>query len=313
MIVICGEALVDLTPETRDGVEAFVPRPGGSPFNIAIGVARLGAPAGFLGRVSTDFFGDMLAGVLRSNDVDLRWLVTGPELTTLAFVHLDEGAEPQFAFYANDSADRVLAPSELPADLGDDVEALHFGSISLVLEPGASTLEGLLRREAGQRVITMDPNVRPGLIPDRDAYRARLESQIALTDLVKVSRADLDWLYPGEPVTGVARRWLGLGPSLLAVTLGPDGALGITGNGSVQISGTDVAVKDTVGAGDAFMSGLLARLHELGKLRRGLLGALSEDQLRDALTWGNRSAALTCMRDGADPPTRAELTSGLPG
>jgi fructokinase len=311
MIVVCGEALIDLTPTDHNGTEAFVPRPGGSPFNIAIGVARLGAPASFLGRFGDDFFGAQLRDRLTADGVDLTYAVTGPELTTLAFVHLVDGVEPEFAFYAERSADRLLAPGDLPAVFSDDVEALHFGSISLVLEPGATTLEGLLQREHGKRVITMDPNVRPGLIPDPDAYRTRLEGLVALTDVVKVSRADLDWLYPGEPVTSVARRWLAMGPSLLVVTLGPDGVLGLTGSGTVQLAGIDVKVADTVGAGDAFMSGLLAGLHERGALKRGLVGTLGEPELAEILGAANRGAALTCMRHGADPPNRAELEAAL--
>src|SRR3954447_1710030 len=199
MIVVCGEALIDLTPTVHDGTEAFVPRLGGSPFNIAIGLARLGAPASFLGRFGDDFFGAQLRERLAAAGVDLTHAVTRPALTTLARVHLVDGGEPEFAFYAERSADRLLAPDDLPTAFGDDVDALHFGSISLVLEPGATTLEGLLRREHAKRVITLDPNVRPGLIADREAFRSRLEAQVALTDVVKVSRADLDWLYPGEP------------------------------------------------------------------------------------------------------------------
>jgi fructokinase len=311
MIVVCGEALVDLTPTVCDGVEAYVPRPGGSPYNVAVGVARLEAPAAYLGRLSRDFFGQLLRERLVGSGVRLDYLGEGPELTTLAFVHLAPGAEPEYGFYAEQSADRMLHAADLPASLGADVEALHFGSFSLVLEPIASTLETLMRREHGRRLLSLDPNVRPSLIPDRDRYRQRLEGWIALTDLVKVSRADLSWLYPGEPVTSITRRWLDLGPSLLVVTLGPDGCVAVTASQTVELTGRPVEVVDTVGAGDAFTAALLARAHETGSLRPDRLAALSPEALRDLLRHANGAAAFTCTRAGAEPPTRAELAAAL--
>jgi fructokinase len=311
MIVVCGEALVDLTPVRCDGAQAFMPRPGGSPYNVAIGVARLEVPVAYLGRLSQDFLGQMLRERLVADGVEPTLLREGPELTTLAMVHVAPGAEPEYSFYVENSADRLLRAEDLPAALPDDAHAVHFGSLSLVLEPGASTLETLMRREHGRRLISLDPNVRPTLIPDPDAYRQRLEGWVALADLVKVSRADLAWLYPGEPVTTVARRWLDLGPSLLVVTLGPDGCIGMTQDQSFQLPGLATEIVDTIGAGDAFMSAVLARLHSPMWIERDLLGALPASTLRDVLDYANRAAALTCARAGAEPPSRSELDAAL--
>lgn len=309
MIVVCGEALIDLTPAQCGPEAGFVPRPGGSPYNVAVALARLDVPTAFLGRLSRDFFGQRLRAHLQANRVDLRHLRAGDEHTPLAFVQIEPGREPQYAFYGENTADRQLLPRDLPADLGEETRAVHFGSLSLVLEPTASTLDGLMRRERGQRLISLDPNVRPGLIANPDAYRQRLEGWVGLADLVKVSRADLAWLYPGKPVEALARRWLVLGPRLIAVTLGEDGAFGLTAGASARVPGERVNLMDSVGAGDAFTAGLLAWLYQAGGLSADGLSGLSQADLVRLLGYANRVAALTCTRPGAEPPHRQELES----
>jgi fructokinase len=308
MIVICGEALVDLTGSRFDGVEAYVPTPGGGPYNIAIGLGRLGAPVAYLGRISRDFFGDQLRARLLASGVNRRYLRDGPEPTTLAFVHHEPGREPEYAFYAEGTADRKLLPTDLPDGFPAEVAVIHFGSLSLVLEPAASTLEALMAREYGRHLISLDPNVRPNVIGDRLAYRKRLEGWLPSVDLVKVSRADLAWLYPGEPLEPVARRWLSHGPALVVVTLGPDGSTAFTSAGVRQVDGVKVDVVDTVGAGDAFMSGLLARLYELGLLHRSRLEA-PPAELGEVLQYAILVSALTCTRAGAEPPARSEVAA----
>lgn len=311
MIVVCGEALIDLVPVPAGDEQAYLPRAGGSSYNVAIGLARLGAATGYLGRVSTDHFGRLLRDRLVANGVDCTYASEGDEATTLAVVHLEPGHEPQFAFYGEGTADRLLLEADLPA-LGDDVTALHFGSISLIREPGASTYETLMRRESGQRVLSLDPNVRPSLIPDRTAYVERLEGWLGLVDLVKVSRADLGWLYPALSPDEAARRWRALGPSLVVVTRGEEGATAFTAAGVVDVAGTPVEVADTVGAGDAFTAGLLAWLDEQGRLGRDSLGRLEGAALAACLTFANEVAARTCTRAGAEPPRRAELAGARP-
>jgi fructokinase len=309
MILACGEALVDMVAVPWGEGEAYVPRPGGSPCNVAIGLARLAVPAGFLGRLSTDPFGRLIRKHLQDNGVDTRYLREGREHTTLGFVHDARSAEVEYSFYAENSADRNLRPGDLPPVLGSDVRALHFGSISMVLEPAASTLEEFVRRERDARLVSLDPNVRPLVIDDAAAYRARLEGLVALADLVKLSSADAAWLYPGAPPASVASRWLELGAGLVVITLGPDGGTAFGQRATASAPAPPVQVVDTVGAGDAFTAGSLAWLHQNGSLERSCVADLGEPELRDLLRYANRVSALTCTRVGADPPWLRELTS----
>lgn len=305
MIVSCGEALIDFVPLIgQDGEAGYRPLPGGSPFNVAIAAARLGQRAGFLGRVSRDLFGDQLVATLESNDVDTSLVARGDEASTLAFVSLSAGEEPRYAFFNTGAADRSLVPDDVPDPLPGDIDCLHFGSFSLAVEPAATTLAALMRRETANRVISLDPNVRPTLVGPRDAYVERVEALVRLAAIVKVSAADLDWLYPGEPIDTVAARWRDSGPAVIAVTAGERGAFGLTASARAEAAGAPVAVVDTVGAGDTFQAGLLVRLAELGRLSKDGLASLSGDDLADALAFAGRAAAITCTRPGADPPRR---------
>lgn len=307
MILVCGEALIDLVPLAPGDEPTYVARAGGSSFNVAMGLGRLGVSVGFVGRVSRDPFGRMLRRRLESDGVDCRFVLEGDEPSTLAIVHLEAGAEPVYAFHGEGTADRLLRAEDLPATLPAETTALHFGSISMVREPGASALAGLMRREHGHRVLSLDPNVRPSLVGEHSAYVARLEGWVSLADVVKVSRADLAWLYPGTAPDVVAADWLGRGPGVVVVTRGHDGAFALGAGGPVEAPGTPVLVSDTVGAGDAFTSGLLAWLHEAGWLDRTRLREIPADALRQGLVFANRAAAITCTRAGAQPPTRTEM------
>ncbi len=308
MILCCGEALIDFVPLPE--VRGYRPCVGGSVFNIAVGLGRLGAPAGFFCRVSTDFFGDMLIDYLAENRVDTRYVVRGDDPTTLAFVSLPEGegAEPRYIFYTNDSADRLLRVDDLP-ELSDKVKALHFGSISLLLEPGATALETLMRRESRRRIITLDPNVREGMIDNRDAYRERFEGWVGLVDILKLSRADFEYLYPGGEIEAAVERWLQYGVALCIVTLGSDGAAGFTASGArAEVPTPKVAVVDTVGAGDTFLAAALAYCDREGVLAdRESLRSMPEDQLTACLDFASRAAAINCTRAGANPPTWVEV------
>lgn len=305
MIVVAGEALIDLKPvESRDGF-LLSPHPGGSPYNVALGLGRLGAPVAFLGRFSTDAFGQMLRAHLQKSRVDLGYAVQGPELTTLAVV--TPGAQGEsFSFYAHQTADTLLKPEDLPHALPDGAP-LHFGSISLVLEPTASTLEILMQREAGRRLISLDPNVRPFLIQNKEAYKARLRGWLSQSDLVKVSQVDLDWLYPGLSVEQIAREWLELGPEWVVVTLGSTGAAAFSRTCEARVEAPKITVVDTVGAGDAFMAGLLAGLYHSGFTSRPKLASLDLEQISGLLSFATKVAALTCTRAGADPPWQEEV------
>lgn len=307
MILVCGEALIDLVPLPGTAEPTYVARAGGSLFNVAMGLGRLEVPVGFVGRLSRDPLGRMLRRRLEAAGVDCRFVVEGVEPSTLAVVDLDEGTEPVYTFHGEGTADRLLRLEDLPADLPDEVPALHFGSISLVREPGASAYEALMRREHGRRLVSVDPNVRPSLIGERAAYEARLEGWVSLADLVKVSRADLAWLYPDREPEAVAEAWLDRDPAVVVVTRGGDGAIAFGRAGRVAVPGTPVTVADTVGAGDSFTSGLLAWLSRAGLLDRDRIARITPDELRAALAFASASASVTCTRAGAQPPTLAEL------
>ena len=312
MILVAGEALIDLIPASAGDDLTYVARAGGSSFNVAMGLGRLGVPVGFLGRISTDRFGRVLRSRLEADGVDCRLVQEGDEPTTLAVVQVEAGHEPVFVFYGDGTADRMFSLGDPPADLPDEVTAVHVGSISLVREPGASAFEAVMRREHGRRVLTLDPNVRPSLVGERSAYAARLEGWVSLADVVKVSRADLAWLYPGADPEVVAAAWLARGPGLVVVTRGHDGALALTARDRVEVAGTSVVVSDTVGAGDAFTSGLLASLHGAGQLERMNVREIPAGVLQACLAFADRAAAITCTRAGAQPPTRSELDAPPP-
>ena len=309
MILVCGEALIDLVPVPAGDGLTYVARAGGSSFNVAMGLGRLGAPVGFLGRISTDRFGRMLRGRLEADGVDCGLVEDGDEPTTLAVVQIEAGSEPAYAFYGEGTADRMFGVDRAPIQLPDEVTAIQLGSISMVREPGASAFEAVMRREYGRRILTLDPNVRPSLTGDRAGYLARLEGWVSLADVVKVSRADLAWLYPESTPDAVAAAWLALGPNLVVVTRGRDGCFGVTHRDRVETPGIPVVVSDTVGAGDAFTSCLLAWLHAAGQLERGSIREIQADTLAKALEFANRAAAVTCTRTGAQPPTQSELAS----
>ena len=307
MIGVCGEALIDFTPLELGGELVYRPLPGGSPCNVAIGLARLGKPTAFIGKLSNDPFGEILREHLTKNGVDLRWAVRGDEPSALAFVIPSDDGGHDFAFYGSDTAEQSLTDADVPAAFPSDVTALHFGSYSLMLGESARTYETLMRRESGSRVISLDPNVRPALFPDRALYRERIEGLLPLATLVKASAEDLAWLYPDERYMDIAARWLDTGPALVVVTLGENGAIALSGDAVARVLGLPVDVADTVGAGDAFMSALLARLDDRDLLQRDALATLGEEVLTDGLEYANRAAAIACTRPGAEPPTRAQI------
>ncbi len=308
MILCCGEALIDMIPHlTLTGVDGFVPHVGGSVFNTAIGLGRLGVPVGFLSGISTDLFGQQLVAALQASGVDTSCLLRSERLSTLAFVTMTNG-QAGYKFFDENSAGRMLVPADLPA-LPDSVSTLYFGGISLCAEPAADTYAALAAREAGRRLIMLDPNIRPGFIPDAARYRARIEKMIALAQIVKVSDEDLNWLLPGpQSLDDKAAELQRMGPALVLVTRGKDGArVRLKGGAFLQVEAPPVKVVDTIGAGDTFNAGFLAKAAELGCLSIDAFPTMTEDQVLQALQFAVRVAALTVSRAGADAPWRREL------
>ncbi|MGA4861165.1 carbohydrate kinase family protein [Streptomyces lavendulocolor] len=293
MIVAAGESLIDLVPEGAGPLSALVPRRGGGPYNTAVALGRLGAEAAFCSRVSTDAFGEVLLDGLRAAGVTTGLVQRGPEPTTLAVASVGADGSAGYSFYAEGTADRLF---ELPGPLPDAVRAIAFGTCSLVLEPGAGAYDALLRREAGRGVLTLlDPNVRPGLIPDADAHRERFLGRLPYVSLLKLSEEDAGWLG-GSPA-----EWLAAGPSAVVLTRGSEGLTVFTGELTVSVPAVPVAVADTIGAGDTVNAALL---HGLGSRSPA---ALDAGEWADLLTFAARAAAVTCSRPGAEPPYAAEL------
>ncbi len=310
MIVVCGESLIDFLPVSVDaGETAYRPFPGGSPYNVAIATARLDAPTAFLGKISSDAFGDLLAGTLSQNGVDLRWLARGPELTTLAFVTAAPGEEPRYAFYAEGAADRMVAETDIPDTFPPDVTCLHvgFGAVTPDVDPVSRRWEALADREADQRIVSFDPNVRPNMVADKQAYLKRLEGWVDRATMIKVSSADLRWLYPGTAPERAAETWCGRGPKLVVMTRGAYGAMAWGHRVEAEVNGARVEVVDTVGAGDTFQGALLVGLAERGLLTRDGLDSATKGDLEDVMGFATRAAAVNCTRAGMDPPRRSEL------
>ncbi len=306
LLTAIGEILIDFTPIVEEGrTVGFHLHPGGSPYNVAVGLARLGARVEFAAKVSTDFFGRLLLAHLEQEGIGTRFLSRADAPTTLAFVALERG-EPAFSFYQEGAADTLLAPQDLAAAIGH-CEVLHFGSISLLRDPTASTIAGLVDRLRGGPLLSFDPNIRPAQIRDRAAFRGLIDRLLRAADLVKLSAADLRWLAQGRTTEEAARDILDLGPALVAVTLGAEGCHVYSRQLTRRLPAPRVQVVDTVGAGDAFTAGLLARLAEQDVISRAALDAAGAQALEDALRFALATATLSCARSGADPPRRAAV------
>lgn len=308
MIICCGEALIDMIPATTsDGQVSFTPHAGGAVFNTAIALGRLGRTTGFVTGLSNDLFGTQLMQALRVSHVDCSHVIRSDLPTTLAFVELTNG-QARYTFYDENTAGRSLTPDQLP-ELPATAEALYFGGISLISEPCAEFYAALAEREADTRLIMIDPNIRAAFVHDEARYRTRLARMIAVADIVKVSDEDLDWIVPGDAELEIKARTLcASGPHAVIVTRGAEGAFAVIGQGDkITVPAQKVAVVDTVGAGDTFNAGVLAKLAEEGLLCKAKVSQIDADALRAALGAGVQVAAVTVARAGANPPWAHEL------
>lgn len=309
-VVIVGEALIDLT---ANGRREFTALPGGAPANAAVALARLGVATEFMGRLSTDYFGELLTAHLSDNGVGLRHAVRTPRPTTLAVVRLSHEGSADYTFYVEGTADWHWSTDELPELTPASTSVLVAGSLALSIRPGAAVLEEFIAAQhaAGAILIAYDPNVRPRLAQSRELEVVRVERQIRAAHLIKASDDDVSWLYPGTDTRLVARRWQQLSGGWVTITRGSRGAYAVCPSGEeVSVPGRPVSVVDTIGAGDAFLAGLLAGLtkhHLLGATPAQTLGGLSAESVTGAMQDAVVVAALTCTRPGADPPTSAEL------
>lgn len=298
-VLVVGEALVDVV---RRGSDETV-HPGGSPLNVAVGLQRLDVPATLHSSFGADPHGSAIAQHLEASGVTITTTTVHAGSTSVALATIASDGAASYTFSIEwDPASLEVAPA--------DVALVHVGSIGAALEPGAKLVERLVTASRPSATISFDPNVRPQLMGSADSARPRVERLVALADVVKASDEDLGWLYPNADVADVMDRWLALGPALVVVTRGGEGADAGSAAGRIRVPAPATSVADTIGAGDSFMGGLLAALSDrglLGAARRSALRELSASDLTDVVAFAARCAAITVSRPGADPPTRIDL------
>lgn len=306
MITVIGETIIDLV---HTGGKSFEAHPGGSPLNVAVGLARLDRPTAMMARLSGDAFGRILRDHAESNGVDLAAAVDATQPATLAVVTLDEAGRATYDFYLEGTADWQWTDAELAA-IPADTEILHTGSLAAWTEPGADRIAALVEKIRAGVLISYDPNMRPKLLGTPDRVRPLADRSVAAAHLVKASDEDVQWLYPGESIDDVVQRWLAAGPDLVVITRGAAGASAFTRTGiDVTRPGIPIQMVDTVGAGDAFTAGMLDAVTARGLGRPAALAAITEPRLIEILDHAILAAAITCERPGADPPTASVLSS----
>jgi fructokinase len=315
MILGCGEALLDMIPHPG---ETYKPCCGGSPYNTIIAVSRLGTPSAFLANFGEDFFGELLFKRLKDNHVDTRFIRRTNENTMLAFVKLENGREPLYSFYTEGTASVSFRPQDIPDCLPPEVNCIYFGSVAMTMEPIGTSIEMFIQQQSERPdgpVISYDPNVRPFVIKNRAAFVEKFERLAACANILKISEADLAYLYPSLPSEACFEKILSpgnpAGTRLMVCTFGREGATAAlkSGSGLIRASAPapDLPVKDTIGAGDTFHGAFLSYLDRTGALSRSAIAALTHRDLTAALLFANRAAALVCSREGAEPPTLGEL------
>jgi fructokinase len=307
-VLVVGEALVDIVGTaartSRNGNGKPKATPGGSPANVAVGLARLGVPTELVTRFGTDAYGDQLGAHLFGNGVQLAQGSVDPGFrTSTATATLDAEGVASYQF------DITWEPPALSLSRG--CPAVHTGSIATVLEPGAEAIHAFLKSMADQPVtVTLDPNARPTITPDPVSTWSAVRELAALSDLVKLSDEDCEFLRPGLSPDDIAAELLSVDRTkCVVITRGGEGAIGVSRGARVEVSAPSIKVVDTVGAGDSFMSALIAGLHSRDLLGSARLEGLTEPVLRGVVDYAVKAAAITCTRHGADPPTAAEHTA----
>ena len=311
MLLSCGDALIDFLPvKAVDGRDAVVPVVGGSCLNIAVGMARLGAPAGFVGGISTDLFGRMIADHALTSQVDLRHATRSDDETTLAFIRTVAG-EPQYAFYDETTASRcwLYRPGSIAFD---EIDAIHVGSTTLTHESGAAQAQAMVNDARGSVTIAFDPNCRPNLVKDKRRYVAQMDAFAAAADIVRMSDVDFEYLYGGSDHVGRAQSLIEAGASLVVVTRGIKGAQAWHRQaGAVAVEAPIVKVVDTIGAGDSFQAALLFALRAIGRIEAAALARANSEEIGRVLSFAAHCAAFTCSRAGADPPRASEVGTAM--
>jgi len=309
MILVCGEALIDLfTQSDAPSGPILKVAIGGSPLNLAIGLARLETPAAFFGGLSVDYFGTMLADTMQKEGVDISLLKRDARPTPLVLVSPDTQGHPSYTFYAHESAVQGVDLTDVSGPLPPSVWAIALGSYALAVEPVGTALLSLAEREAQRTVIALDCNLRPAMVGSIDSWRQRIDRFARCASIIKLSDEDFasGWSERARS-DDQAAYWLQLGVKLVIMTHGARGATAWHRSGRVTLPAPPVSVVDTVGAGDSFQAALLARLARNGLLSSLALSTLDQTAIVDAMRFANLAASVTCGRRGADLPRRAEI------
>lgn len=311
MFVICGEALIDIFVENNSQSDSYqFPLQacvGGSPFNVAIGLARLGQNVSLLTGLSDDMFGKRLSSVLTEEGVSQELIVKSQLPTTVAFIEKDKNGVPTYLFLGEGAADRSLLSKDVDLKIDTPV-GIHLGSYSIVAQPTADSLLTLVRRYSGQSVISLDPNIRAIVEPDMTVWQNRVDELIPLTDMVKVSDEDLELMYPETQPETIIEKWLETGLKLAVLTRGGEGSTLWSAQAKVNVKTPKIKVIDTVGAGDTYQAALLASVETLvSEYGKSWSEQLSEEKLKQIGNYSASAAAITCSRQGADLPTKSEI------
>ncbi len=310
-VIHCGgDALIDFVPvEQSGGRVAFVPRPGGAVLNVATALARLEQEVSFVGALSTDLFGDMLHDHMVRENIGTANVNRSDDDSTLAFVSL-AGGEARYAFYDRTSAGRRWTGL---ADMQPAADALHVGSVTLIADPAASAYADLAEQASSRMVVSLDPNCRPSLIRDKDAYRGRIARIATASHVIRLSDEDLAFLHPSASEEEVAAGFLNGQTRLVIVSRGAAGASAWWTGGRVDVAARQIEVQDSIGAGDTFHAGVLAAMSRAGQLTVEALDRLDRATVEGVLAQGTAAAALNCMESGCDPPSLNSLLNFLEG
>ena len=313
MFLVCGEALFDIFVDgnaepssTQLSLDAVA---GGSPFNVAIGLARLKQPVALLSGVSQDFLGQRLMAVLEREGVTTDHIASKALPTTLSFIQKDDEGIPDYAFYGNGAADRAVLAEDLPIDA--TFTGIHAGSYSIVTPPTSESLLSLIEKHSRKCLISLDPNVRLNVEPNKDIWRERVALIAKHADLLKISDEDFEHLYPETAFEDKVAEWLGLGISLVVLTKGGDGAQLWSQTDTATVPTPKIVVADTVGAGDTFQTSLIDQLLTMREASSDWAAQLNAQKLQQIGEFAAAAAAITCSRQGADLPNREEILAAL--
>lgn len=313
MYLCCGDALFDMFAEKQgssDGNASSVSlagHVGGSPMNVATGLARLGHQSGYFTKISSDLFGQRMRTHFTDNDIDIRLCIESNLNTTLAIVETQADGSAAYVFYTDNTADVSIEESELPASLPEEIQVVHFGSYSTAVDPTSSSLMALAARESSGRIISYDPNLRPTIEPDVDKWREVFAGYAKSANVIKASDEDIETLLGKNREDQFVADSFAYGAQLVYITRGPDGASGFKPDGqNAHVEGVKVEVVDTVGAGDTFQASILHWLQRQGHLNQAA-ELIGDVDLEGSMNFAIAAAAITCTRSGADLPYLHEI------